>query len=157
MSDKDTPKGHFVMGPNMKTDGEFKLVFCTSCGQAIRILPESNPHQRMIDTELDKAIAKHPKFCGGFTAFANIEDAKKVLRYARRFVEEEGFKADAILEEEKVEAMEAYLEGRLEDCLHELAQCGAVVRRMMEYVQAEIDAHHKRVDLFIDEKKEGPK
>jgi len=151
-------KGHFVIGPNTKRDGEFHLVFCTECATPIRVLvPNQLAHQDMIETELVKAKEKHPKFCGGFTIYDDAIQVKCPLRLAREDVERCGFKADDILDEEKLEAVESYLEGRLDDCLHELAQCGAVVRRMMEYVQAEIDAHHKRVDLFIDEKKEEVK
>jgi hypothetical protein len=40
--------------------------------------------------------------------------------------------------EEVYESIEAYLDGNLHFCMTELAQCGAVILRMMEFVQKEI-------------------
>ena len=103
----------------------------------------SMKHRAMIDAELSKAKAKHPNFCKNFNSFPRTPSAILVVQFdlenIRGKVERNGRAVD-ILKEEITEAVEAYLENRLPDCLVELAQCGAVVLRMMEFVQAEIDA-----------------
>lgn len=94
-------------------------------------------HQDMIDAELAKAKAKHPKFCDEYKPdWWSVKEALSRVRVRN----EEIHDAHYILLEEVLEAAVDHNEGRLEDCLVELAQCGAVVIRMMEYVQAEIDA-----------------
>lgn len=47
------------------------------------------------------------------------------------------FEADCLLYEEVAEATEAWLQRDKEHCLEELAQCGAVILRMMEFVEKE--------------------
>jgi hypothetical protein len=93
-------------------------------------------HQEMIAIELENAKRKHPVFCDRFHE-TNLETIKESLSIFREIGTDN---ASLILREEVAEAIEAYLEGRLQHCLVELAQCGAVVLRMMEFVQAEIDA-----------------
>jgi len=41
-----------------------------------------------------------------------------------------------VLMEEIMEVQDAYLENRFDDCYTELAQCGAVILRMMSYVKS---------------------
>jgi hypothetical protein len=95
-------------------------------------------HQEMIAFELENAKRKHPVFCEGMTRMGTYWISIE-LAYSRS-VANEYKQASDILNEEHLEAMESYIEGRLQHCLVELAQCGAVVLRMMEFVQAEIDA-----------------
>lgn len=88
----------------------------------------------MILSELLKAKEKHPRFCDKFT------DSNEVYARSReefwKDVNSEGpYYATNILQEELWEAVNAYKQGRKEDCLQELAQCGAVVLRMMELVR----------------------
>jgi len=119
--------------------------FCISdvCGECvlkdIEAHQKENDHRKMIEDELAHAKAKHPKFCTSYIKTVGIEFISKDVKKIKNHVDTH-HEAHYILGEELLEACEAYLEGRLDDCLHELAQCGAVVRRMMEYVQAEIDA-----------------
>lgn len=44
-----------------------------------------------------------------------------------------------VLLEEFAEAMNAYQHGDKKQCFQELAQCGAVILRMMEFVQKDIE------------------
>jgi hypothetical protein len=98
----------------------------------------SMKHRKMIDCELAKAKTKHPKFCNSFAMIGYLH-CKRMIDEYRRGCKEHGT-AFHVIQEEVYEAVEAHYEGRLDDCLVELAQCGAVVLRMMEFVQAEIDA-----------------
>ena len=86
-----------------------------------------------------EACAKHPKFCDGITNKSN--DAVRNALADLRIVNAEGpYFADRILHEEIAEALEAYLDGDLKHSLKELAQCGAVILRMMQFVQDEMEA-----------------
>lgn len=91
---------------------------------------------KAIYDELEKAEKKHPKFCDVVTENSlaqyiqfekNIKEANSCAPYA----------ADRILVEEINEAVVAFLQGDKEHCLQELAQCGAVILRMMEFVKNE--------------------
>ena len=86
-----------------------------------------------------EACAKHPKFCDGIT-----NKSREAVRNALadlRIVNAEGpYYADRILHEEIAEALEAYQQGDKEHALQELAQCGAVILRMMQFVQDEREA-----------------
>lgn len=93
----------------------------------------------LVADELERAEKKHPVFCyklcdEDMHDWGNIESVYKNINEGLR-----GFSADNILIEEIAEAMNAYLhpytEFDKEHCLQELAQCGAVIIRMMEYVE----------------------
>jgi len=105
-------------------------------------------HQRMIDEAYTHACEKHPKLCDIFTDRGvatvkdNLENCKGILELTIKYDKAE---ACRVLHEECLEVEEAYLEGRPTDCLYELAQCGAVVKRMMEYVQEQIDKEGEKV------------
>lgn len=96
-------------------------------------------HIRMIEQEFAKACEKHPKFCDEFSH----EDAAWDLTEIN--LKKENSKrpnfADSILFEEIAEAINAHYQGDREHCLQELAQCGAVILRMMQYVEEERWAH----------------
>ena len=96
-------------------------------------------HIRMIEQEFTKACEKHPKFCDNFTLvdfpWGGVELDYKGLN------SKEPFFASDILGEEVAEAMVAHQQGDREHCLQELAQCGAVILRMMQYVEEERWAH----------------
>lgn len=94
---------------------------------------------KMMETELANAVVKHPKFCEGFT-----DDLTGML-WAER---EHNVKArnahhaptaESVLMEEIAEAFNAYQHGDKQNALKEFAQCGAVIFRIMEYIQKEID------------------
>lgn len=93
-------------------------------------------HIRMIEQEFTKACEKHPKFCDGFTPLSK-EDIESFERYNRFVNSKSPFFADCILMEEIAEALSAHQQGDREHCLQELAQCGAVILRMMQYVEEE--------------------
>ena len=96
-------------------------------------------HLDLICAEFEKACAKHPKFCDSMTNKSK-DAVRKALAELRIDNSEGPYYADRILHEEIAEALEAYLDGDLKHCLQELSQCGAVILRMMEFVQDEMEA-----------------
>lgn len=95
-----------------------------------------------ITEELRKAEAKHPKFCDEITG-KPPNTVKKALANLRLENDVPPFYADSILHEEICEALEAYQEGNKEHALQELAQCGSVIIRMMDFVSNEIEKESK--------------
>lgn len=101
---------------------------------------KTNQYIDIINDELKNATKKHPLFCH---AYANSEKesisrALASIRSCNEFCEKQGKKiAATILQEEILEAEEAFLSGDFDSCLHELAQSGAVILRMMELVETE--------------------
>ena len=90
-----------------------------------------------IETELRNAIEKHPKFCDDFSR-ADVEIVRDNLEFyikANKGTQH----ADLVLLKEFYEAVEAYMNGDKKQCLKELAQCGAVIIRMMEFVKKEME------------------
>ena len=96
-------------------------------------------YNSMILDEWSKAVKKHPKFCDQFTN-KDIRIVRKTLNFMRIENSESPFYGDRILYEEIAEAIEAYLMNDWEQCIQELAQCGAVILRMMQFVQDEMEA-----------------
>lgn len=95
-----------------------------------------------IKEELRKAEAKHPKFCDEITGKLP-NTVKKALANLRLENVLPPFYADSILHEEICEALEAYQKGEKAHALQELAQCGAVIIRMMDFVACEIEKDKK--------------
>ncbi|MBO7513728.1 MAG: hypothetical protein J6T54_12335 [Fibrobacter sp.] len=89
--------------------------------------------------ELENAERKHPVFCDTMTR-VDLDGIISSLESYRVLNSSAPYSANSILEEEIHEAMEAYLKGEREHCLQELAQCGAVILRMMEFVKNEMEA-----------------
>lgn len=93
-------------------------------------------HVSMIIREHRNACKKHPKpfdiLCekGGWDMVAK--------HYKQANDSSETINGYMVLLEEVSEALEAYDKGELENCLTELAQCGAVILRMMQFVRDEI-------------------
>lgn len=81
--------------------------------------------------ELRQAFEKHPNFCDKFTQQTLIH-ARYDERVIKRKNAEGPYFADRLLEEEICEARTAWLEGDKKHCKQELAQCIAVLLRMME-------------------------
>lgn len=92
-----------------------------------------------IKEELRKAEGKHPKFCDKMTNCVSADFMKKSELLYKKFNSKPPYSAESILEEEVREALSAYLEGDKVHTLEELAQCGAVIIRMMDFVSNEID------------------
>ena len=90
-------------------------------------------------TELKKAEGKHAKLCdylcdgeidfGVFEEYFKLVNDNSATHYANQ-----------ILYEEVMEAMNAYNKKDYKQALKELAQCGAVILRMMEFVKKQADA-----------------
>ena len=95
-------------------------------------------YNSMIWDEWSKAVKKHPKFCDEITGKLP-KTVKKALANLRLENGVPPFYADSILHEEICEALEAYQEGDRIHALEELAQCGAVIIRMMDFVSKEIE------------------
>lgn len=96
-----------------------------------------NKFMGMILEELENAEEKHPKFCDLYST-KEPQAVRKALNHLREQNNTEPLEADTILYEEVAEATEAFIQGDKEHCLHELAQCGAVIMRCMEFVEREI-------------------
>lgn len=89
-----------------------------------------------IKEQLRKAEKKHPKFCDVLTKCPFPEQMEMTEKVYKKINSEVPWSAETILNEEIVEALNAYLHGDKYQCLVELAQCGAVILRMMEVVDA---------------------
>lgn len=89
-----------------------------------------------IINEHKAACRKHPKFCDELIppGFDFDEEEK---RWKKWNDEAEKHYAADLFNEEFYEALNAYQQGDKESALQELAQCGAVILRMMEVVDAE--------------------
>lgn len=90
---------------------------------------------KLIENELRHAVAKHPKFCEGFT-----DDLTGMLWAEREYNikarnAHHAPTAESVLMEEIAEAFNAYQHGDKQNALKEFAQCGAVIFRIMEMVQ----------------------
>ena len=90
-------------------------------------------------TELKEAQGKHAKFCD---ELCDSEEAwDKVAEHYKRVNDTcETYEANLLLYEEVSEALEAYSKKDYKQALKELAQCGAVILRMMEFVKKQADA-----------------
>lgn len=90
----------------------------------------------MILYEYEKACAKHPKFCDILTtgSLSKIGEALDIARDENKCPIANG---NMILQEEILEALEAYKLGEYDHTIQELAQCGAVILRMMDFVTEE--------------------
>lgn len=92
--------------------------------------------REMIEREYSAAVTKHPKFCD---FFSHDDSAWELTEINMKKGNEKGpYYADTILFEEIAESMNAYEQRDKAHCLQELAQCGAVIFRMMEFVESEI-------------------
>lgn len=105
-----------------------------------------NEHLKVIKHELSYAEKKHPQFCDCFDSLMGScykEIVEKILTQVHSIndslTEANNIGAMQILQEEITEAMLAYAEGDLPHCLQELAQCGAVILRIMEFVKNEME------------------
>ncbi|MBO7325842.1 MAG: hypothetical protein J6U57_10530 [Bacteroidales bacterium] len=94
---------------------------------------------KLIEDELRHAVAKHPKFCEGFTddltGMCWAEREHKVKAHNAHHAPT----AESVLMEEIAEAFNAYQHGDKQNALKEFAQCGAVIFRIMEFIQKEME------------------
>ncbi len=96
-----------------------------------------------ISAALEHAKAKHPKFADVAVSTHNALKAERDLSYCREYLKA---RIDAgrcsvmtVLSCEIAEASDAFARRDYAHTLEELAQCGAVIVRMMEAVQALVD------------------
>lgn len=87
----------------------------------------------MILHEYENACAKHPDFCYVLTD-GSLSDIGKALDFVRLKNKGPVANGNLILSEEILEAFEAYKLGEYDHTIQELAQCGAVILRMMDFV-----------------------
>ena len=87
----------------------------------------------MILHEYEKACVKHPKFCDVLTT-GQLSKIGEALDNARLCNKGPLANGNMVLQEEILEALEAYKLGEYEHTIQELAQCGAVILRMMDFV-----------------------
>lgn len=95
-----------------------------------------NKFMGMILDELDKAEAKHTNFCDRLTP-PGFDFDEEERRWKKWNDESDQHYGCDLFSEEFAEALNAYTQGDKEHCLQELAQCGAVIMRMMEFVGTE--------------------
>ena len=88
--------------------------------------------------ELAEAESKHPHFADGLSE-RSAGNVKFNLKAMRDINGKPPYMAERIIFEEVFEAIAAYQEKDLVHALLELAQCGAVILRMMEFVENEIE------------------
>ena len=102
-----------------------------------------SPHLDAIADALEHAKRKHPKFADKLFPFKRLVDCQEYLATWRRQLEIEASEnrtsAKTVLTCEALEAEEAFMQGDYKHTLEELAQCGAVIVRMMEAVRALAD------------------
>lgn len=90
-----------------------------------------------IKEELRKAEGKHPDFCEALLdpeSRVSWADAESSIKRHNANSKEY---ADNVLMEEMAEAFNAYQHGDKAQALQEFAQCGAVILRIMEFMEGE--------------------
>jgi len=91
----------------------------------------------MIHLELQNAEKKHPNFVSAIIdPSSRVSWAESESRIKARNAMTNEY-ADNILMEEMAEAFAAYERGNKVQALHEFAQCGAVILRIMEKIEKE--------------------
>lgn len=102
-----------------------------------------------IDIEYQKAKKTYPRFCKTFlTKGETFDNIKMLLGMCRKISDNEKprYSVQATLDEEVYEVYEAWCRNDLDGCLQELAQCGAVIIRAMEFVTKQKKQQEKRLD-----------
>ena len=102
----------------------------------------------LIALEYQKAKKKYPRFCKRFLTKGETPDnVQLMLGMCRKISDNEkpSYSVQATLDEEVYEVYEAWCRNDLDGCLQELAQCGAVIIRAMEFIikQKEQQTHGK--------------
>ena len=86
--------------------------------------------------QLEKDETERPKFADVYS-LKEPPVVRKSLKHLREWNAEGPFQADVLLYQRVAEATEANLKNDKEENLEKLARCGAVIFRMMEFVQSE--------------------
>ena len=95
-------------------------------------------HMNMISAEYNAACKKHPKFCD---MLINKQTDWEWQELFIKKVNDNGapYYGENLILEELAEALNAYQKGYKAHAMQDLAQCGAVILRMMDYVQNEME------------------
>ena len=96
-----------------------------------------NKFMGMVFNELEKAESKHPKFCDFVVNPKTDWSWLEISQKHANDVSAPPYYGENIFLEEFAEAMNAYQQGDKEHALQELAQCGAVILRIMETIENE--------------------
>lgn len=91
----------------------------------------------LITLEYQKAKKKYPRFCKRFlTKGETFDNIQMMLGMCRKISDNEkpSYSVQATLDEEVYEVYDAWCRYDLNGCLQELAQCGAVIIRAMEFI-----------------------
>ena len=96
-----------------------------------------NKFMGMVFNELEKAESKYPKFCDFVVNPKTDWSWLEISQKHANDVSAPPYYGENIFLEEFAEAMNAYEQGDKEHALQELAQCGAVILRIMETIEKE--------------------
>jgi hypothetical protein len=92
----------------------------------------------LVMTQIDYTKTKHPEFCNKFLKVTecvqHIENELAIARAQSDAEAKEGFSVQATLNEEVLEAMEAYAKGEFDHAIEELAQVAAVAIRGINFI-----------------------
>lgn len=96
-------------------------------------------HTKAIIDQVRFAELKHPDFAKSFasttTVLPAVQNSLAVARAKSDSEAKEGYSFEATINEEILEALEAQLQGDYQHAYEELAQCGAVIIRAMEWIK----------------------
>lgn len=106
-------------------------------GNAIMTSEQFIEIRRLIENEFSRAVTKHPDFCDKMIDQLLDMTWNEIERGIKLRNDRGPFTADNILGEEVAEAFNAYQQGDKKHALQELAQCGAVILRIMAKVDEE--------------------
>ncbi len=98
-------------------------------------------HIESIAREYWAAKDKHPKFCDFVVNPKTDWSWLEITQKHANDVSAPPYYGENILLEEFAEAMNAYQQGDKENALQELAQCGAVILRIMETIKKEMESN----------------
>lgn len=99
----------------------------------------------LVRHEYREAKIKHPLFAHYFTRYLNIKRAKREEDFMKDLNTHPPFFADNILKEELAEATTAFELGDEDHFYQELAQCCAVIFRMLDFATEKFE--NDRADL----------
>ena len=102
-------------------------------------MSELNVYLTKISAAYNEACRMHPKFCDFVVNPKTEWSWLEITQKHANDVSAPPYYGENILLEEVAEAMNAYQQGDKEHALQELAQCGAVILRIMETIEKEME------------------
>jgi len=114
-----------------------------TCASMLDMPKEESPHLAAIADALEHAKAKHPFFADVAVPthrhFKAVRDVVACREFLKSRINARRCSGMTVLSCELAEVVEAFSRQDYAHTLEELAQCGAVIVRMMEAVQALVD------------------